>query len=430
MGKENIETLNDLKKEILEYSNKKKLLKKYGFDFKDDEINHIEIVSVNEDKLGLELIFKNNFDGTLWKSHLLTSIQVNHYDKYKSAIEYSITKDNIKEQYWYTRTSDEFNMVNIRNNNDNLFHSRVYADVICKYGNFVIEIAKGKSNTFGKESYIALYHGRTEDIMHWNNFDFAFEGAIKYRYAQGDNHPMVIYQAQPNMWSIDLRRWMYMLPNSNIYAFDIKNKLKGVILEDGTVYEEYMPNLDRNVIKQLISHKQNPQAIFVHCDGKYKNNLSIIKDKNTDKIEIIYERKTTYDRPDMIIESIPIKKDGKLTLEEISNISNCLQQYKSNEFLCNVCNELDIYCNIINHTNNKGENKENDLSNPFILPINDFSKVVTLFRNSNLVELTEKLIENYSKEIGIDISDIVNIYNKDNIEHHKKMIKESHIKNI
>lgn len=426
-----------MSEERADYSEKVELLRKYGLELDDLDMSDVEILEEDED--GYSLTFRNKSTNEVYCSNLMVSLSHPLFET-NNVVAYSIVKNNVKEQYWHTISYEikprRTKALKARRNPENLLFSRAYVDVETKYGDFCLHIEKGGNLCcISPYSFLALYHGKAEEIMEYNNFVFRQEGALKHTLFEKDNFSgWQIGNAKFD--EVKKHRYIYgQLPDdkgSSLYAIRMLSKgFIGMIVDSGEITDnvsyEYEPiDYHSDMFEFLYSKNYYSKAFFL-LDGLH--GLEIIKDDNG--ILVGYRTRQNCRLNEVFLMKLSTLVKGRLSSDELLSIVNVLKAKSSDELVSMVCDELEIYENISKNLNDNNEVQDVvQLSSPFMLPIVDWDMAVETLRNSDPVKLTEDIIENYSRELGVTIDDIIGIEDKTQIEEHKSWVKQIKHNNV
>lgn len=399
---------------------KQTLLAKYGVNIPFKNIDDVEIIEQKE----YQIIFRNKIKKETYKIDLMAYI----FRKWKDGL--NVTSETILEEekelviekfYKFELSSKPIEIVasEARQKEENLLFSRMYANVSTKYGDFCIQLEDNKANDweFGFGPYISfmLYHGQYQELLQNNDNDF------------DRNQEFLKYSSQSdglNLWTMGGRDFKYLVRNiwnyshpknrkreeqtSPIYGFENSYRDLGLFFINGKYnlleYARYGP------------HNFNAENIFeefefIDCNSKmyFRSYLaSAVFIKKEDKIEFYYNNRTkenNYEWGENVLLDTLSSTPGIFTFADIDLIikrmESLITTVVDNELKMSIIKELSTYKNL--HC----PKDINLISQDFSLENQNFENIVMFFKQQDLNQYVEELIEFVSKKYNISIEDIL-----------------------
>lgn len=396
----------------------------YGFNIPLKELPNYEILEIN-DKYG-ECSIRNKITGEIIKSSMSSPLLKISGDGIKSVM-ISREIDGVIHQTWYD--VEKFNRTYLTNPHGNPILTRAFTDVDTKYGTFTFHIEKSDyPEKFGPNYFLALYHGKADEIMQSNDFDFKPTSILQtVYYPKADFHMWEAGYA--NFYDKLNKRFIYgksspFVPDSlkkmegSIYSFK-NGHISGAFIDDGSLsQEEYKPYVDPNIlVRESINpfskvNKSEPtsKALFYTF---YSDALSIIK--NWTSILVNYQVMVDtvgdhrFEWKNVFNYRIPYTdKNGPITYNELMDVVTSLEyRPEKNEFIESVINEINLYSYIKEQLATKDTSHPLNITNPFFVPIDDFDYYLTLLRNSDISKLVEEIIEEYANAFNMTPKEII-----------------------
>lgn len=423
---------------IEENLEKQTLLAKYGVDIPFENMKNIEIKEQNT----YYVIFRDRVKKETYKVDLAVYI----FRKKKGGLHVtSITtlkeeKELVVKKFYKFSLSSKLLVVSdgdMRQNEENLLLSKMYANVSTKYGNFCILLEDNRTNDweFGFESNtsFALYHGRYQELLQNNDFDRNME-FLKY---SSQSNGLNLWTMGGRNYKYPIRNvWNYYHPKNNemeeqiapIYGFENNYINLGLFFIDGKYnlqeYARYGPcNFNEDNIfdefefidcsSKMFFRSYLASAVFIKRGDKidfYYNNC--VKENNyrwgEDKIDFYYTERSkgnNYRWGENVLLDIFFTTPGAFSFADIDLIIRKMENLEipviDNELRTTIIKELSTYKNL--HC----LNDINQISQDFSLENQNFDDMVMFLKQQDLNQYVEELIEFVSKKFNMSIEDIL-----------------------
>ena len=414
------------------------ILFNYGIDVSLKEVEHIELLLVDEHHIEYFDTKKKEFVCSDYIAYVTD--KWNHKSHYAVQLAKTNVDKTFFEEYYHAiagggktnRPSKAIGQdtIEARKKKDTLLFSRAYADVATKYGQFCLAVEE-KTNEyyFGPHIDLSLYYGDHTQTQHDWGKDFNFKEYCLFRWRYTNDKPC-------NRWCFgfdtDLETpkrylWEYGVANLNgkevplpIYAFEnMYNYDKGIIFVNGQLKckenQKYAPRTPEftSSFEEYEEMECDSKAYFVVAN----DNIAVYKIGN--KITIDMKSYMSYDCwPKVFSQSLPSKTFGQFTMDDFQQILSIIDSMPM-KGRAKISLKDEIYAFLNVHY----KEKLDKVSPNFTLEKCNFEKIIGVLKEQDLTKYVEELLEFISRNFYIEMEDLLgkNLPNQvDSIELKKK----------